>query len=285
MRRLWQRLPPAVRAVLVGLAVFTVGEQPAAVLFYANLERWLTIPWSVVPITLWLWIFWQYFGGRWWPSSTAQSRAEGLAARPLSRHVWRWALVAGGLGMASVVAMHLVLSPITPPTYDVYYKLFRSLPFPTLVVLLITLSAVAGIVEEAAFRGYMQGAIEKRHGPVVAIAVTTLIFVLVHFGGVQAMSAPRTFLIAVVSVMYGVLRHLTRSIVPGIILHSVGDAASLILLWFYWVRGAVGEGPIGFANASKLPLFWLDVAELLLFTAAAVWAFRKLAKVSTEVNR
>jgi membrane protease YdiL (CAAX protease family) len=282
MRRLWKRLPVVVRAVLVGLAVFTVGERPPGVFFYANLQRWPTIPWSVAPIILWLWIFWQYFGGRWWPLSTAQSRAEGLAARSLSRHEWRWALVAGGLGMTSVVALHLVLSPITPPTYNVYYKLFRLVPFPTLVLLVITLSAVAGIIEEAAFRGYMQGSIERRHGPVVAIAVTTFVFVLMHFGDVQEMSAPRTLFIAVVSVMYGVLRHLTRSILPGIILHSAGDAYSIMLLWFYWVRGAVGEGPIGFANASKLPVFWLDVAELFLFTAASVWAFRKLALSESE---
>ncbi len=186
--------------------------------------------------------------------------------------------------MTSVMALHLVLSPITPPTYKVYYKLFLRLPFPTLVVLVITLSAVAGIVEEAAFRGYMQGAIERRHGPVVAIAVTTFFFVLMHFGDIQAMSAPRALFIAVVSVIYGVLTHLTRSILPGIILHSAGDAYSLMLLWFYWVHSAMGNGPIGFANASKRPVFWLDVGELLVFTAASVWAFRKLAN-ATESRR
>src|ERR1700730_15370624 len=103
MRRSWERLPVVVRAVLVGWAVYTVGERPAGVVFFANLQWWPVVPWSVPPITLWLWIFWQYFDGRWWPSSRAQARAEGLAARPLSPRVWRWALVAGGLGMTSVV--------------------------------------------------------------------------------------------------------------------------------------------------------------------------------------
>jgi membrane protease YdiL (CAAX protease family) len=37
-------------------------------------------------------------------------------------------------------------------------------------VILSTL--VAGVVEETAFRGYVQGGIERRHGPVVAILVT-----------------------------------------------------------------------------------------------------------------
>jgi membrane protease YdiL (CAAX protease family) len=281
MRGLWSRLPVFVRAVLVGWIVFTVGELPPGILLLSANPQWHpAVPWSVPLVILWLWIFWQYVSGRWWPSSTAQSRAESLAALPLSPLVWRWALVAGGLGMLSVVALHGVLSPVTPPTYEVFYKIFLRMPFLTLLLVVITVSAVAGIVEEAAFRGYVQGAIERRHGPFVAIGVTTFVFVLAHFGGTQAMSGPRTLFIAVVSVMYGVLRHLTRSILPGIILHTVGDAFSLLLLWVYWVLGAIGRGPIGFAKASKMPAFWLNVVELLVFTAASVWAFRKLTKIA-----
>jgi len=285
MRRLWQRLPVIVRAVVVGAVVNTAGEQPAGNLLFANLQMSPTVPWSVPLIVVWLWLFWQYFSGHWWPASTAGDRAEGFAARPLSPRVWRWALVAGGLAMTSIVALHLVLSPITPPTYKVFYNFFLRMPFPTLMLVVITLSAVAGIVEEAAFRGYMQGAIERRHGPVVAIAVTTFFFVLMHFVGFQAMSAPRTLLIAVVSVMYGVLRQLTGSILPGMILHWVGDAFSVLLLWFYWAHGTVGIRLLGFAAALRSPVFWLNVAELFVFTAASVWAFRKLGRESLRAAR
>ena len=279
MTHLWQRLPVIVRALLAAFLMNTAGAQPAGILLFANLQWWPAIPWSVPLVILWLWIFWQYFGGRWWPASTARARAESHAAWPLSPRVWRWALAAGGLGMASIVALHIVFSPITPPTYKVFYALFVRMPFPTLVLVVIALSAVAGIVEETAFRGYMQGMIERRHGAVVAIAITTLFFVLMHFGGFQAMSVPRTLFIAVVSVMYGALTHLTRSILPGIILHAAGDAFSILLLWFYWKYGVIGGRLVGFAAASRSPLFWLNVVELLLFTAASVWAFRRLADV------
>ena len=278
MKRLWQRLPVVMRAVIVAAVVNTAGE-PAGMLLFGNLRWRPEIPWSVPFIILWLWLFWQYFGGRWWPASTARARAEARAAQPLPPRVWRWALIAGGLGITSVAMLHIVLSPITPPTYEVFYTLFFQLPLPTLIVDVITLSVIAGIVEETVFRGYLQGAIEKRHGPLVAIAVTTFFFTLIHFGSFQAMSVPRTLLIAVVSVMYGVLRHLTRSIAPGIILHAAGDAYSILLLWFYWKHGAIGSRLIGFAAASRSPLFWLNVAELVVFTTASVWAFRKLANV------
>lgn len=39
---------------------------------------------------------------------------------------------------------------------------------------------VAGIVEEAAFRGYMQAPIERRDGLVVAILITGSMFALAH---------------------------------------------------------------------------------------------------------
>ncbi|HEX9493457.1 MAG TPA: CPBP family intramembrane glutamic endopeptidase [Thermoanaerobaculia bacterium] len=277
MRRLWRRLPVIVRAVVVGWVVSGVGHQVSGVLFYANLQWWRAVPWSAPLVILWLWMFWQYFGGRWWPASTSQARAEGLAARPLSPRMWRWALVAGGLGMISIALLSIVLSPITPKTFKVFYSLFVRMPFPTVVVRVITLSAVAGIVEEAGFRGYMQGMIERRHGPVVAIAITTFFFVIVHFGGIQAMNAPRALGIAVASVMYGLLAHLARSIVPGIILHTLGDAFGVLLLWFYWKYGTIGNRLLGFAAASRSPIFWLYVAGLIVFTAASVWAFRRLA--------
>ncbi len=274
------------RAVILGSVVSGVGHEPAGVLFFTNLQWWRAVPWSAPFVILWLWLFWQYVGGRWWPASTSQSRAEGLAARPLSQRVWRWALVAGGLGMISIMLLGMVLSPITPKTFKVFYSMFVRTPFPTVAVEVITISAVAGIVEEAGFRGYMQGMIESRHGPLVAIAITTFCFVMVHFGAEQVMNPPRAFGIAVVSVMYGLLAHLTRSIVPGIILHSVGDAFGILLLWFYWKYGTISNQLPGFAAVYRLPIFWLYVAGLIVFTAASVWAFRKLAKVvRTEGGR
>ncbi|PYQ48288.1 MAG: hypothetical protein DMF59_16470 [Acidobacteria bacterium] len=211
MKRLWQRLPVVVRAVILGSVVSGIGHQPPGVLFYANFQWWRAVPWSAPFVILWLWLFWQYFGGRWWPASTSQARAEDLAAPPLSPRMWRWSLIAGGLGMISIALLGGVLSPITPKTFKVFYSIFVRTPFPTVVVEVITLSAVAGIVEEAGFRGYMQGMIERRHGPLVAIAITTFCFVMVHFGAEQVMNPPRALGIAVASVMYGVLRHLSRS--------------------------------------------------------------------------
>ena len=84
--------------------------------------------------------------------------------------------------------------------------------------------------------------------------------------------------------LQSLLQHLRPNAVPnspGIILHSVGDAFGVLLLWFYWKYGTIGNRLLGFAAASRSPIFWLYVAGLIVFTAASVWAFRKLAKVGT----
>jgi membrane protease YdiL (CAAX protease family) len=44
---------------------------------------------------------------------------------------------------------------------------------------------VAGFCEEAAFRGYMQGPIERRYGPVVAILATGIAFGFAHLSHPQ----------------------------------------------------------------------------------------------------
>lgn len=55
------------------------------------------------------------------------------------------------------------------------------MPILTGFLLLAMQSIVAGITEEAAFRGYMQSMIEERHGIVIAIVVNGVFFGLLHF--------------------------------------------------------------------------------------------------------
>src|SRR5262245_10413912 len=59
-------------------------------------------------------------------------------------------------------------------------RLSAGMPFVTLFLLLVMASVVAGVVEETAFRGYMQLPIERRHGPVAAILLNGVVFGFAH---------------------------------------------------------------------------------------------------------
>src|SRR5688572_20641492 len=105
------------------------------------------------------------------------------------------------------------------------------MPLVTLFALLVMASIVAGVVEEAAFRGYMQGPMQRRHGPVVAIILSGVLFGVAHFTHhPHSLLAMMPFYVAVAAI-YGGLAYATNSILPGLVLHAVGDVFSLTRLW------------------------------------------------------
>ena len=189
-------------------------------------------------------------------------------------------MLAGYLAMASSFALHWVVGRVAPLHY-VIPDLLQQFPFFTLLSILLMLSVIAGIVEEAAFRGYMQGPIERRHGLAVAIVVVSIVFGLAHLTDLQpSMTIARMFFIVVASVLYGVLVHLTDSIRPGVVLHATGDAIGIV--WIWWLTRHPGSGPSqhGLSSALNDTGFWMNGLLSVVFGVAAVWAFRRLARVA-----
>ena len=52
--------------------------------------------------------------------------------------------------------------------------------FLTVLCILLAAAVEAGVVEEAAFRGYMQAPIERRYGPRVAIVIVSVAVSYTH---------------------------------------------------------------------------------------------------------
>ena len=277
LARLWRRLPVVVRAVIVGALVAQAGSIPSATLLVANLKLWPDVPWSLPVVAAYLWLYWQYLRGRWWPHSTADARGRDLRARPVSPRIWRWSLLSGGLATAGVITLQFVLARFVAFGYG-FPSEFLQVPLFTLFSILLMLSAMAGIVEEAAFRGYMQTPIERRHGPVVAILVVSTLFALAHLGDLQArMTVARMCFIVIAAVYYGVLAHWTGSILPGIALHVAGDAVGGGLIW--WLSVHAGSGS---SRQAEVALEWRDALTsrdglaAIILCGAAIWALRRL---------
>lgn len=137
------------------------------------------------------------------------------------------------------------------------------------VLLLAMGSTVADVSEEAGFRGYMQGPIERRYGLAVAIVVNGTIFGLLHFS-----SHPRDVLMMLpyyiaVAAVYGGLTWATDSILPALVLHSGGD---LVVLTRWW---ATGRPELQLA-ATPPPLVWedgIDASFVLTAISFVVLAF------------
>ncbi len=273
--RLWQRIPIIIRAVIVGLAILMWGEGVPVNLFGVNRVRWPAVPWFAPLAVLWLFLFWQYLNGRWWPASTSAARHDYLSARPLAPGQWRWALLAAGSMMMSLGALHFITASFDPIDYRGFYALFVRVPPLSLVLFILIGSAAAGMVEEAAFRGYMQRMIERRHSRVTATVIVAICFCLVHVNSVPPLTPTRTLFIFADSILYSVVAQAAGSILPGVVLHAAGDAAGVFLLWWLWANDGLN------AHAPA----WLYLSESVILAAIAVWAYRRLIHVRFRASK
>lgn len=275
---LWHRLPVAFRAFLSALAVVIAGIQVWRYLIAANLAISAQIPWAAAAMAVYLWFFWKYLNGRGWPRSTGEARQRDLRAHPLTQTTWRWALAAGGSFIAAIAPLTVILDRLFPIPH-LLPAFLQQLPPLTLVSFLLMSSIVAGVVEEAAFRGYLQSPLERRHGPVMAILITSTIFVLFHLPGRPTVSPSYLFLVALASLNYGTLAYLTNSILPGLVLHASGDAASFALTWWFHVAlGPREQQGMSLGAAVRDPIFLTNCGEFVVLAAVSAWAFGKLAK-------
>jgi membrane protease YdiL (CAAX protease family) len=280
VRALWFRMPVLARAVLTGLAAAIAGSVPWALLVSANAKYFSVLPWAVPIMAAYLWLYWRYVRGSGWPQSTAEQRRTNARANRLPDDVWAHALMAGIIGLISVLLLQGVLSRLVSLPQQHSLDVSR---YPAVTVLLWVLMSgvVAGVVEETSFRGYMQRPIEQRHGPVIAILVVGLAWGLLHFTHDEVTLVLLPYFMAAAAV-YGALAYLTDSTLPSMFLHAAGNVFSAMGLFF----GGRSEWQL---SSSPKPLiweagtnawFWVTVVAFLIVATAAVWAYSSLSRAA-----
>jgi len=269
----WPRIPLTARAVVTGLVVMLAGQFPWSILIAVNLKSPQSPPWAVPVMALYLILYWRYLNGWGWPPGNAQQRRNNFRARGLPRNVWFWAMSSGVFAVAAAVMLQGAYSRLIPlpPALAAH-----ALPYPWFTVLLaLSMSgAVAGIVEEAGFRGYMQSAIEPGHGPVAAIAIVSIVFAAIHFTHGVSSTLPRLPYYLALSVIYGILAYRTGSILPALVIHAGGDALEYVVVWRRGIRQAA---PLIWQSGPDLA-FWRDLGLGLALGIAAVWAYKSLTR-------
>ena len=278
---LWLGLPVVVRAVIVGGVVATSGTMPWALLVRENTKHGSSVPWAVPVMAAYLWLYWLYFvRGRGWPRSTADARRRDARANPVPDDVWGAVLLAWMLGIAAVLLLQGVLSRLVtlPQQQDIDPSKY---PLITVALWVVMGAVVAGVVEESAFRGYLQRPIERRHGFVIAVLINGVAFGFAHFVHPEVGIALLPFYVGVAAV-YGALAYHTDSILPGMVLHAGGNMFAALNLF----AGGRSEWHL---LATPAPLiwetgpdaaFWGSLAAFLTVSVLAVWAFAGLASAA-----
>ncbi len=265
----------------IALLVLLTGSVPWAFLGAWNQRVGIAVPWAIVPMTIYLWVYFGCIGGRWMAAGSEGRRAN-LRAHHLPGRVWRAALPAGLLGIAAILALLVAISrlvhlpagaPITSPA---------GMPAPTMIALLVMQSVVAGVTEESAFRGYMQSIIGRRFGVVVAIIASGILFGLLHFPNHPGDVVVMLPYYVAVSAMYGGLTWAAGSILPALVLHAIGDT---VVLTRWWLTG-LAEWQL---SAATPPLVWnggvdvsfaAAVAVAALLCLATAWSYRVVHKLT-----
>jgi membrane protease YdiL (CAAX protease family) len=283
--RLWRRLPLVVRAVLIGVAAAAAGTLPWAALVAANTRHLPTLPWAVPLMAIYLWLYWRYLvRGAGWPRSTADTRRMNARANALPPEAWGPALLAGLLGLGSVLLLQGVLSRLValPQQRDLDVSRY---PVVTVLTWVLMSAVVAGVVEETSFRGYLQRPIERRRGPVIAILITGSLFGFAHFSHPEVGVVLLPFYLGVAAV-YGALAYFTDSTLPGMVLHAGGNMFSAFNLF---TRGqsewqlSTEAKPLIWETGPDLAL-WGNVTALLIAAGLTVSAFSSLARTTRDAR-
>jgi membrane protease YdiL (CAAX protease family) len=288
------RFPVVVQAFLVGLALSLVNIVPwAGFAAYPGLAELNTrvlvlLPWAIIPMGAWLWLFFRWLGGAGFPRGTSQARRSLLRANALSTDLWPMAILAGLVGLAALLPLLRIMSRLmTMPLEAQPITVPAQMPFVTTFALLTMSSVVAGVGEESIFRGYVQGMIERRHGPALAIFLAGIFFGLGHFNHHPADVIQMLPFYLAVSAVYGGLTYATNSILPSIVLHVGGDVFSLTRLWTTgrpeWQSAAAAPRLVWETGVDFM--FVRSVLVFLVLTCVATVLYRWLYQSTVTTGR
>lgn len=273
MSSLWHRLPVIIQAVVVGIVVAAIGEDPWVLLVQANAKLWPSIPWAAAAMALWLFFYWRYSSGTGWPHRTAATRRERFRLLTLSKPIWGWALLSGMLAVVSLISLELVVLRMIPLPV-VPQEPFPRIPLYSLVPLGVMSAFAAGIPEEVGFRGYMQVPLERRYGANFAILLVAFVFALAHLN--HGISILLLFDFAF-GVVFGALAWLTQSLLPAMALHCFFDLISAIAGTH--IAAVLAAKPLVWASGPDL-WFMLHCMAFLILAGGALVTFRKLERIA-----
>jgi len=268
---MWTLLKKIVTAIAAGLLGLTIALLPGGIwgaLYVINLKISPSVPWAVLPMAGILWLMWQYLSGKGWPRRTSAARRDLLRSRPVAVRTFAWSFVAGALGLVALAGYWIVLFQMVKMPGNILPK-WSDYPLLTIVLFIVMGSLVSPLAEEAGLRGYCQVILEREFRGPIAVSISSLFFAFGHVN--QGRLALSVYFLA--GLILGTIAYLTKSILPGIPVHMLGDLTFFILVWPYDAsrRLVWDNGPDAW--------FWIHAAQAVVFTGLAILAYQKLANL------
>jgi hypothetical protein len=221
----------ALKEALGALLLWLLWQFP--VYAFLQMPPRLAIVWLCGVAAFFLWCYAARAG---WGSARRRATSR---VRPVPAPAWRWIAVLAPVMSTAALSMWVVLSALgiaghrTLPQQILDYA---DQPGGTLVLVLL-LAGMAPLLEEFAFRGWLQRPLERRYGPARAIVVTALVFAVAHMspGGIPIYAAGGAAL--------GYVAWTTRSIWASVALHVAWNSGVLLFGGFFPGFDPAAHGP------------------------------------------
>jgi len=202
-----------------------------------------------------------------WPRTGAAFRNTAVRLNRVAVKPFVFALAAGWSTMLAGFSLYAAYRVLRGMGGELTPMTFPHLPLASLLPGLFMAASVAAVMEEIAFRGFMQGTLERRFGAIPAILISGFAWAMFHtnhaYYAEDALFITAMFLS--VAAMLGTIAHRTDSVIPGIVVHTGFDftyflAAALL--------AAKGVAPIAWVQSLATPQE--------LFAAAAIFGVAML---------
>jgi len=272
-RSLWSRVPVIVRAVINGILVGLIAANVWPLLLI-KLGAPVASAAEVVFLAVYMW--WASGGGP--PARFKVVRADYFRSVRLTGAQWVWGVIAALAFAATVHAAIVLLFRFVPFPAEAFHKGydFSFIPSRSLQWLAVVVSALsAGVCEETGFRGYMQRPIENRHGPFVAILVSSLFFMALHLNKDWALVGMVPIVFGA-GVLLGVLARASGTLLFCMLGHWIMDIG-LFAYWWTQIAGTFAQRPI--AETGMDQMFYAECgvfAAVLIVMLIATARLRRL---------
>jgi membrane protease YdiL (CAAX protease family) len=280
MNALWNKIPALIRGPVVGMAVLLVGLQPAGILLQMNLTQETTVPWSLAPVAIWLFVAMKWLGGWGFPAGNGARRADLLRAGEVRAELRRPVWLSSVLLAVVIISMSILSYGSQTMDFSQFGLITMILDAPPGMALgsILAVAVMSGLIEEAAFRGYMQRILEERYSPAVSIAIVAVMFAVVH------PQAPVFVVVFAIGASgWGIVAYLGGSIRPLIVIHALVDLASITVFYFHpELLNTLAN--YDWTQSGMTPTFAVCIGLWVVAALAFVWSALRLARVRASLE-
>jgi hypothetical protein len=134
-------------------------------------------------------------------------------------------------------------------------------------------AVISPLLEQAGFWGYGFSILEREFRSPVAAVISALLYILLPHPPLSDPLWIRLVIYFLAGLTFSALAYLTRSILPGLVVHILGILAFFTLVWPEDPnRQLISQGGADL-------WFWLHIAQTILFATLAILAFNYLARL------